>query len=317
MRFIALFLILLAPQAAVADENLVVDGDFEQGLAGWNEAWSRTPGIRATLDRQRVRGGSQSVRIEHTGSRDWSFQQARPLDVAPGEIYELTGWVRVEGEGDAVLCVTLYAPDKDVISWSFGGRRTPSTAEWRRLRSRFVVPPRGAAITPRLIGNGPTTVWFDDVSLKRSGVLEAMRSNDLPETLTAENPHLKVTLHTADGRLDVADRRAGRAWTQAAGRGPFVLDARPAEGGFDLRLLEPAGALEIKATIRLDPRRPDLLVELVGEGEMPDRLRYPAPFLTEHKVIYASLVPTDCHPDRPYVVAGGDITPRVTCSTRW
>ena len=35
-----------------------------------------------------------------------------------------------------------------------------------------------------------------------------------------------------------------------------------------------------------------------------------APFLTKHKVIYASLVPTDCHPDKPYVVAGGDITPQ-------
>ena len=35
-----------------------------------------------------------------------------------------------------------------------------------------------------------------------------------------------------------------------------------------------------------------------------------APFLTKHKVVYASLVPTDCHPDRPYVVAGGDITPQ-------
>jgi len=35
-----------------------------------------------------------------------------------------------------------------------------------------------------------------------------------------------------------------------------------------------------------------------------------APFLTEHKVIYASLVPTDMHPNRPYVVAGGDITPQ-------
>jgi len=35
-----------------------------------------------------------------------------------------------------------------------------------------------------------------------------------------------------------------------------------------------------------------------------------APFLTKHKVVYASLVPTDCDPSRPYVVAGGDITPQ-------
>jgi len=35
-----------------------------------------------------------------------------------------------------------------------------------------------------------------------------------------------------------------------------------------------------------------------------------APFLTKHKVVYASLVPTDCDPKKPYVVAGGDITPQ-------
>ncbi|NIS72695.1 MAG: ABC transporter substrate-binding protein, partial [Proteobacteria bacterium] len=35
-----------------------------------------------------------------------------------------------------------------------------------------------------------------------------------------------------------------------------------------------------------------------------------APFLTKHKVVYASLVPTDMHPTRPYFVAGGDITPQ-------
>ncbi len=35
-----------------------------------------------------------------------------------------------------------------------------------------------------------------------------------------------------------------------------------------------------------------------------------APFLTKHKVVYASLVPTDMHPSRPYFVAGGDITPQ-------
>jgi len=35
-----------------------------------------------------------------------------------------------------------------------------------------------------------------------------------------------------------------------------------------------------------------------------------APYLTKKKVIYASLVPTDMHPSRPYFVAGGDVTPQ-------
>ncbi len=35
-----------------------------------------------------------------------------------------------------------------------------------------------------------------------------------------------------------------------------------------------------------------------------------ADYLTENKVIYVSLVPTDTRPDRPYLVAGGDVTPQ-------
>lgn len=35
------------------------------------------------------------------------------------------------------------------------------------------------------------------------------------------------------------------------------------------------------------------------------------PFLTQKKVIYASLISTDIKPDRPYLIAGGDVTPRI------
>jgi branched-chain amino acid transport system substrate-binding protein len=35
------------------------------------------------------------------------------------------------------------------------------------------------------------------------------------------------------------------------------------------------------------------------------------PFLTDAKVIYASLISTDIRPDRPYLIAGGDVTPRI------
>ncbi len=35
------------------------------------------------------------------------------------------------------------------------------------------------------------------------------------------------------------------------------------------------------------------------------------PFLTQKKVIYASLISTDIKPDRSYLIAGGDVTPRI------
>lgn len=35
------------------------------------------------------------------------------------------------------------------------------------------------------------------------------------------------------------------------------------------------------------------------------------PYLTKQKVIYGSLIATDIKPDRPYLIAGGDVTPRI------
>jgi len=35
------------------------------------------------------------------------------------------------------------------------------------------------------------------------------------------------------------------------------------------------------------------------------------PFLTDSKVVYASLISSDIMPDRPYCIAGGDVTPRI------
>ena len=41
------------------------------------------------------------------------------------------------------------------------------------------------------------------------------------------------------------------------------------------------------------------------------------PYLTEKKVIYASLIATDIRPDRPYLLAGGDVTPRIDMLRPW
>lgn len=41
------------------------------------------------------------------------------------------------------------------------------------------------------------------------------------------------------------------------------------------------------------------------------------PFLTKRKVMYASLIATDIKPDRPYCIAGGDVTPRIDMLRPW
>lgn len=41
------------------------------------------------------------------------------------------------------------------------------------------------------------------------------------------------------------------------------------------------------------------------------------PYLTDKKVIFASLIATDIRPDRPYLLAGGDVTPRIDMLRPW
>jgi len=272
--------LLIACATASAAENLLPNGDFEQALSGWSALWTRTPGGRAVADSQIHHGGQHSVRIEHTGSQDWSFQRQEPLEVLPGQIYELSGWVRLQGEGDATLCVSLRNTKDEATDWAFGAATTRATAEWRQLRSRFLVPQGTKTIHPRLIGHGPATVWLDDVALSLRGTLDALRAKGLPESLKTAQGDLEVTLHVPDATLAVLDRRTGRTWEQRAGTGLAVLDAKPVEQGFQVRLLEPAGMLEVTATIRVDARRPEIAVELTATGDLEKPLSFPQPFST-------------------------------------
>ncbi|MBL7223859.1 MAG: carbohydrate binding domain-containing protein, partial [Candidatus Brocadiae bacterium] len=278
---LATVLSLALATAASAGENLLENGTFDAGLPGWRPAWSRTPTARAAPDRAAKHGGAASVRIEHTGTQDWSFGVERLVDVRPGQIYELSGWVRVEGQGNAVLGVILRDAKGEAMDWAYGARVTRATKGWRRLHSRFVIPPGATRIEPRLIGHGPATAWLDDAILTLEGTMDDLRAKELPETLATSNAALEVVLRCADATLTVRDKRTGHTWTQRAGSTSCVVaDAKAVEGGLDLKLVHAAGMLTLDARLRLDAQRPEFTVELAGKGEMPDTIAFPAPFVT-------------------------------------
>ena len=281
------FLPLLLALAAVspARENLLVNGDFREGLAGWNDLWTRTPGGKVALDRQQRHSGPQSARIEHTGQRDWSLAQRQPLRAKPGQIYELSGWVRVQGPGNASLSVTLRDAGGNVTEWLFAVQTSAATDGWRLLRSRFVVPAGTQTKQPRLTGEGPATVWLDDARLVLSGSIDELRRKDLPATLRAGNRMLDLSLHTADGTWTVTDRRSGRSWEQSPGGMLIVLGAQGAEGGLDLSLLDPVSMLRLTAKLRLEADRPEIALELAAAGEMPGPLAFPQPLATNRRTL--------------------------------
>jgi hypothetical protein len=267
--------VLLSSSSALAEENLLVNGDFERELVAWSGFWSRVPGGRAVVDTARVHGGSRAVCIEHTGSQDWSFAPKQRLVVQPGQIYELSGWLWADGAGTVTLSVILYDAEGNAIDWSFGGRSVSATGGWRRVNSRFLVPDGVAAVVPRLMGQGPAKAWADDLMLVLAGTLDRLRAKNLPPTLEISNAVLQVQLATDQANLAITDRRTGQVWNQQAATSLVVLGAEVAESRIALKLLDPASMLKIEATVQLEADRAEVLVQLEARGPLAGRIQYP------------------------------------------
>ena len=259
---------------------LLQNGDFEKGTEGWNPVWAREPGaVKAVLDPAAPHGGTQSLRIEHTGSKDWSLARSVNLNVQPGEIFELSAWCRIQGPGRVTLGVVTRDAADNVANWEFGGKSAHEANGWRCLSTRFVVPAGIATICPRLIGDGPVTVWCDDFSLIRRGSLAELRVSGLPKLVSISNAALDVSFHTGDAAFSVKDRRGNRTWVQRGGEvAAIVLDAKSHGRESDLKLLDPASKREMTATARLDGDTPEMVVTIKAEGEMEIPLAWPAPF---------------------------------------
>lgn len=281
VRAICFGVACLLASSLPAAEDLLENGGFEEGFAGWHRVWSRTGDGTGAIDRQQFHGGEIAMRVEHAGTKDWSFQRTQPIDVEPGQIYELSGWVRLQGEGSATLCVTLRGPEARVIDWAYGGRSNQRTDDWQLLKCRFVIPQNGRQMLPRLIGHGPSTVWFDDVSLRLVGDVARMRSADLPDSLSVANDVAEVTVHTATSSLTIVDRRTARRWQQQPAARLIVLDATRRDNAIDLRWLHPRSMLTGTGVIELVDDKPEIRVQLSADGQFDGQIAFPPPVKTE------------------------------------
>jgi len=251
------------------------------GPAGGLRPWSRDANaLTVTADEQVRHDGRATTRATHTGRQDWCLNAREPLPVREGDVIELSAWLRARGAGRAEIAVITQDAAGKAISWSFGAASAPKEADGGVVRSRIIVPRGVAAVVPRLLGSGPGTVWMEGFTWKKAGTIRDMMDKDMPEAVTVAGNHLTVGFRTADAAFDVTDSRSGRVWRQASAGEALVLSCRKVPGGLDVRLLQAAGARELSVKLRLDDARPELVVSLAGEGELPSPLAYPGPFAT-------------------------------------
>ena len=286
-KTILLFVVLsLCRCCEATSANLVANGGFEdtkQGRAlGWTDLWTRQPRCgEVALDKQVSHRGDYSARIEHRGAQDWSFASEKRLDVKPGDLFTLQGWVKIEGTGSTTIGVITYDEKGKALEWTFGGRTTTGPCNWHLLRSRFVIPRNVATIHPRLIGYRPATVWLDDFSLVKEANVRQMRPKDMPETLSISNAMISLTLHTADATLSVTDERTGQNWRQQSLVEGTILRSAKVEDRIEMTLLHAPSGMDVKTVSRLEPDHPEFTVTLSAEGNLGQTLRFPNPFVTD------------------------------------
>ena len=115
-----------------------------------------------------------------------------------------------------------------------------------------------------------------------SGCASVVAADNLAKTLVLRNAALEVTFNTTDATCSVEDRRAGRRWTQKPFSGDCVVkDAGVKDGRLQCALFHAGTGLDLALTLQLDDQRPELLVELSGQGELPAGIRFPHPFSGE------------------------------------
>lgn len=252
---------LLCLLAAPAD-NLTANAGLETLTDGYPEAWSRgwcrdgAEAIAVASSDTDPRSGERCLLIRHTGERDWAVNPGEPLAVRPGEIYELSVWVRIAGSGHVLLCAAVYPPGaphetEEGVDWTAGGIVADGpTGGWVELRSRLVIAPGMSRAQPRVIGTGPVEAAIDDFAVRRAGSLDELRAGYRgPAELQLGAKAVRLRLEP-NGTGELLDSRTGRRWRLLAGT-TVATAARQAGVTAELTLLEVERGLALRARVEV------------------------------------------------------------------
>jgi len=263
-------------------DNLFTNPGFEAPLEGWGNLWTREADTgQANLDNTLAHSGDRSLKVQHTGSQDWSLQFGSQLDVSEGDRFEFNGWVHVAGPGSTEFCVVTYDSQGQVMDWSYGTARNTTDSGWQTVKSSFFVGQNVARIQPRLIGYGQATVHWDDVSFMKTGNVFDQVGRPANQVYTLNNEWLTVDLQSQPFGLTVTDKRCDKIWQQQSlGSNHFVLQVQQGKD-VTLSILDGATNQAFQATLSLDPNQPELSVTVTGQGSLDDPLDFPPAFTSK------------------------------------
>lgn len=176
LSFLSMFL-----SGADENGNLLLNGDFEDGLKGWQTpGWHKTA-LEGTLDSSENQGpGNASLKLSGDGTRTGYVLQQ--IKIKPGkQSYRLEGWVKYAGfENSWSVRLQIFAVSiidgKELTQAWYAVAPIRTESDWCKLSKDFTPPETASYLRIGLFTNYPTVppkpntgvVWFDNLSLVKT-----------------------------------------------------------------------------------------------------------------------------------------------------
>lgn len=172
--------------------NLLDNGDFEEGLEGWQERLGAIqPGAETystfATDFGVFHSGGVSLRLQgDIGTTRWRTAESFPVDVIPGRQYSLSGWLKtadVEQEGEQWFNANLYLQFLDRrgamvpigVQPVRGTRKLRGTKDWTEVIVQVKAPDNAASVRVGAALTCSGTMWVDDITLRQASSIDFKR----------------------------------------------------------------------------------------------------------------------------------------------
>lgn len=220
-----------------------------------------------------------SVEIIHNGSGDWNIAGAKTIQVKPGDAFLIRASSEIlpsnTKSGTYAVSAIVWDANNSVMEWSYG-LRTVRAGE--SVETKFMVPENAAKIQPRVVGYAEASLVVTGFAVESLGNM--MPSSDIVKGAVIQTDALEVTVSGNDASLSIKDRRTGRLWKSDKPNNLSVTGIEKTARTIRVDFVETFSLCKRQAFISPLPNLPEVLVTVIGEGEMGSSLHYPNAFET-------------------------------------
>jgi hypothetical protein len=273
-KFLVKYLLLLAfvlfSNSLLQSQNLINNPGFEDGMNQWWGFGSTDGTGSGTIVSSPVHSGTKALKIEYPGTQNWDFSQGSRIPVSPGEVYDLSCWVKVETytagdinnpEGIASFLVTLYDSDYKTLYYVYSPCIFEAKkGDYKLYSSRFLIPPKVKYLQPDFSGQRLCSFYVDDVSLIQVSI------ESLSGDYSIENDSLKVVVSIPSLSIALTNKKRLKTYTTIPS--PLITvnsveQLNPRSLILHGKLLH-ANAPDFKVALSLNNRA--LQIRLIGDG---------------------------------------------------